>query len=92
LERERRALFRTESWWSQHCCAVHVAVDDAEATWQRALAAGTTQFEPLHDAFWGDRTAQFIDPFGHRWAVDQHLLDVPHDEVVRRAAVAFGST
>jgi len=46
-------------------------------------------FEPLHDAFWGDRTGQFIDPFGHRWAVDEHLRDVPHDEVVRLAAAAF---
>jgi PhnB protein len=44
---------------------------------------------PLQDAFWGDRTGQFIDPFGHRWAVDQHLRDVPHDEIVRRAAEAF---
>ena len=34
------------------------------------------------------RTGQFIDPFGHRWALDQHLRDVPHDEVVRLAAEA----
>ena len=72
--------------------ALHLAVDDAQTTWQRALAAGATEFEPLHDAFWGDRTGQFIDPFGHRWAVDQHLQDVPHDEVVRRAAEAFGGS
>ena len=44
--------------------ALHLAVDDADAVWQRALAAGATEFEPLHDAFWGDRTGQFIDPFG----------------------------
>jgi PhnB protein len=40
-------------------------------------------------AFWGARTGQFIDPFGHRWALDQHLRDVPHAEVVRLAAEAF---
>jgi PhnB protein len=71
--------------------AVHVAVEDADAVWDRALQAGATVFEPLHDAFWGDRTGQFIDPFGHRWAVDQHIRDVPHDEIVRQAAAAFGS-
>jgi len=38
----------------------------------------------------GDRTGQFIDPFGHRWAIDQHIKDVPHEEVVRLAAAAFG--
>jgi PhnB protein len=69
--------------------ALHLAVDDADAVWQQALGAGATVFEPLHDAFWGDRTGQFIDPFGHRWAVDQHLRDVPPDEVARRAAAAF---
>ena len=70
--------------------ALHVAVTDAGAVWQRALDAGATVFEPLHDAFWGDRTGQFIDPFGHRWAIDQHLRDVPPDEVTRLAAAAFG--
>jgi PhnB protein len=69
--------------------ALHLAVDDADRVWQGALDAGATVFEPLHDAFWGDRTGQFIDPFGHRWALDQHLRDVPHDEVVRLAAEAF---
>jgi PhnB protein len=70
--------------------ALHLAVDDADAVWQRALDAGATEFEPIHDAFWGDRTGQFIDPFGHRWALDQHLRDVPHHEVVRLAGEAFG--
>jgi len=70
--------------------ALHLAVEDANAAWQRAIDAGAEVFEPLHDAFWGDRTGQFIDPFGHRWAVDQHLRDVPRDEVARLAAAAFG--
>lgn len=69
--------------------ALHLAVGDAEAVWRRALTAGATVFESLHDAFWGERTGQFIDPFGHRWAIDQHIRDVPHDEVVRLAAAAF---
>lgn len=72
------------------CGAVHLAVDDARAVWRRALDAGARMFEPLHDAFWGDRTGQFIDPFGHRWAVDQHLRDVPPGEIAQLAAEAFG--
>jgi PhnB protein len=70
--------------------ALHLAVEDADAVWQRALSQGATEFEPLHDAFWGERTGQFIDPFGHRWAVDQHIRDVPPEEVARLAAEAFG--
>ena len=66
--------------------ALHLAAGDAAAVWQRALDAGARVFEPLHEAFWGDLTGQFIDPFGHRWAVDQHLRDVPPGEVARLAA------
>ena len=69
--------------------ALHLAAGDADAVWQRALDAGAKAFEPLHDAFWGDRTGQFIDPFGHRWAVDQHLRDVRPEEIARLAAAAF---
>jgi PhnB protein len=70
--------------------ALHLAVDNAAAVFQGAIDAGATVFEPMHDAFWGERTGQFIDPFGHRWAVDQHLRDVLPEEVARLAAEAFG--
>ena len=33
--------------------ALHLTVEDADAVWQRALEDGATEFEPLHDAFWG---------------------------------------
>jgi PhnB protein len=64
-------------------------VADAEAVWARAIAAGAEVRQPLGDAFWGDRHGQLEDPFGHRWNVDQHLRDVPYDEVVAGAAQAF---
>jgi PhnB protein len=64
-------------------------VDDAEAAFARAVAAGAEVRQPLQDAFWGDRHGQLEDPFGHRWNISQHLRDVPHDEVVAAAARAF---
>jgi PhnB protein len=72
--------------------ALHLAVGDAGTVWQRALDAGAKVFEPLREAFWGERTGQFIDPFGHRWAIDQHIRDVPPGEVARLAAEAFGQS
>jgi PhnB protein len=62
--------------------ALHLTVLDADAVWQRAIAAGAAEFEPLHDAFWGDRTGQFIDPFGHRLVVATHLEVLPPNEIV----------
>lgn len=70
--------------------AFHLPVPDADAAWARAIGAGASAFEPVHDAFWGVRTGQFLDPSGHRWAVDQHLRDVPPEELAQLAAAAFG--
>lgn len=61
--------------------AFHLTVEDADAAFERALAHGATVFEPLHDAFWGERTGQVVDPSGHRWALAQHVRDVGDDEV-----------
>lgn len=48
---------------------MHLHVDDTDAWYHRAIAAGaTSQLEP-HDAFWGDRYAQVKDPFGHLWSI-----------------------
>jgi PhnB protein len=69
---------------------LHLSTDDVEALWERAVAAGATPHRPLQDTFWGDRHGQVDDPFGHRWGLAQHLRDVPHEEVVRAAAAAFG--
>jgi uncharacterized glyoxalase superfamily protein PhnB len=71
--------------------ALHLRVDDVGAVWAAAMAGGATAFEPVHEAFWGVRTGQFVDPFGHRWAIDQPVRDVPPDEVRRLAVEAFES-
>jgi PhnB protein len=72
--------------------AFHLSVPDIDAAWQRAISAGATEFEPVHDAFWGDRTGQFLDPSGHRWALDQHIRDVSPEEIARQAAQLFGKS
>jgi PhnB protein len=71
--------------------ALTIAVSgDIDATWERALAAGATEFHPLQDAFWGERHGQITDPFGHRWGLAKRIADVSPDEVQRRATAAFG--
>jgi PhnB protein len=66
--------------------AFHLTVADAQAALRRAQEAGATVFEPLQDAFWGDRTVQILDPWGHRWAFDQHIRDVSDLEVEQHLA------
>jgi PhnB protein len=70
--------------------ALHIATEDVDTLWKRAVDAGAKVYQPLQDQFWGDRYGQIIDPFGHRWGLSQHVRDVPPDEVARAAAEAFG--
>jgi PhnB protein len=44
-------------------------VDDADAWWERAVAAGATVTMPIDDQFWGDRYGQVRDPYGHTWSI-----------------------
>lgn len=48
---------------------LHLQVEDADAAFQRAVAAGASVGMPLADQFWGDRYGQVVDPFGHTWAI-----------------------
>lgn len=48
---------------------LHLQVDDADAWFDRAVAAGATAIMPPQDMFWGDRYGQLRDPFGYRWSI-----------------------
>lgn len=65
---------------------LHTYVDDVDAVFERALAAGAKTLRPVENQFYGDRSGQFEDPFGHRWNVASHVEDVDPDEMARRAA------
>lgn len=47
----------------------HLAVDDADVWWARAVAAGAEVTMPLADQFWGDRYGHLKDPFGYTWSI-----------------------
>jgi PhnB protein len=67
---------------------LYVYVDDVDATYQRALAAGGTQVEAPVDRFYGDRSGGVKDPCGNQWWIATHIEDVPQDELKRRARQA----
>ena len=59
-------------------------VEDVDAAYARATAAGATAERPPEDQVWGDRMGSLIDPFGHSWSLATHVEDVPEDEMQRR--------
>jgi PhnB protein len=69
---------------------VSAYVEDVDATFKRALDAGAKELRAVENQFYGDRSGQFEDPFGHRWSVSTHVEDVPPDEMAKRAAAMEG--
>jgi PhnB protein len=63
--------------------------EDVDSLFNQAVAAGATVTMPLANQFWGDRYGQITDPYGHRWALGQHIEDVSPEEMERRAKEAF---
>lgn len=61
-------------------------VEAVDEVFARALRAGAKSVRPVADQFYGDRTGQFEDPFGHRWSVATHVEDVSPEEMAKRAA------
>jgi len=68
-----------------------VYVEDSDATFERAVQAGAKALRPVEDRFYGDRSGQFQDPFGHRWDVSTHVEDVPPEEMSKRAEAAMAT-
>ena len=69
--------------------SIYLYVQNADATFERAVAAGAQTNMPVTDMFWGDRFGRVIDPFGVRWGIATHKEDVSPEEIGRRAAQAM---
>ena len=61
-------------------------VDDADATFAKAVAAGATVEKPMADQFYGDRSGTLKDPWGHKWTIATHKEDVSPEEMKKRMA------
>ncbi|WP_369142547.1 VOC family protein [Streptomyces sp. R44] len=68
---------------------LHVYVQDVDAVFAEALSRGAKELSPVKNEFYGDRTGQLEDPFGHRWNVSTHVEDVPPEEMEKRAEEAM---
>ena len=63
--------------------AVHLYVDDADATYERALQAGATALHAVGDMPWGDRQGAVKDKFGNRWYIGMPKGWKPGPEGIR---------
>ena len=52
---------------------LYVYVEDADQTYERAIAAGATSLEPPLDTPYGDRRAMVRDPFGNVFQIAHQI-------------------
>ncbi|MFC7326144.1 VOC family protein [Marinactinospora rubrisoli] len=64
--------------------ALVLRVADADATVARAVAAGATIERGVTEQPGGERRGWVVDPFGHRWAIDSHVVEVTEEELRER--------
>ncbi len=50
-----------------------MVVDDPDAAFARAVAAGATTVWPVEDQPYGWRVGRAVDPFGHHWEIGKPL-------------------
>ena len=64
----------------------NIYLENVDARFQQAVAAGATVKRPVTTQFYGDRSGTLEDPFGHCWTLSTHVEDVSPDEMKKRMA------
>jgi PhnB protein len=65
--------------------SIMLYVEDADARFNQAVAAGAKVLRPMKDQFYGDRSGMVSDPFGHDWAIATHKEDLTAEEIQKRS-------
>ena len=68
---------------------LYLYVEDADAVFQRAIAAGATSVREVRDEFYGDRAGAVRDFAGNTFWIATHIEDVPREELQRRSQEAM---
>ena len=62
-----------------------IYVDDVDAVFVQAIAAGAAKLRAVQDQFYGDRSGVLRDPFGHIWSIATHKEDLSDEEIRSRS-------
>ncbi len=71
---------------------LHLFVEDVDAVFERAVAAGCTETMPVSDMFWGDRYGRLTDPHGHSWSIATRVANPSEEEMMAAVAKMMGES
>ena len=71
---------------------LHIYVRDVDEAFAHAVKSGAKEEHPPTDMFYGDRSGNVIDPFGHRWTLATHKVDLSPEQLRQRFREFMAST
>lgn len=63
---------------------IHLQTNNVDTLAARAAELGATLLRAPADQSYGERTAQVLDPFGHRWMLNQKIETVSPEQMQQR--------
>jgi PhnB protein len=70
--------------WPAHGLVAQIYVEDSDALFKRAIAAGAKEMMPMADMFFGTREGRVGDPWGNVWTIATLKEEVEPLEMQRR--------
>ena len=77
-------LFDSYEGWPETPGFFRLYVEDADATYERAMRSGASSVTEVTELFWGDRVGRVCDPFGNIWWLQSHAADVAPEQMQAR--------
>jgi PhnB protein len=74
--------------WPARGLVAQIYVENSDALFERAVAAGATVIMPMTDMFFGSREGRVADPFGSVWTIATLKERVSPEEMQRRMTAA----
>ena len=74
--------------WPAHSLVAQIYVEDSDALFKRAVAAGASVIMPMTDMFFGSREGRVADPFGNIWTIATLKEQVSPAEMQSRMSAA----
>ena len=74
--------------WPARGLVAQIYVENSDALFERAVAAGATVIMPMTDMFFGSREGRVADPFGSVWTIATLTERVSPAEMQRRMTAA----
>ena len=74
-------MFDSRPEWRDTPAFLRLYVDDSDAVFQRAIAAGASAVTEMTEMFWGDRVGRVRDPLGNVWWIQERVAEYTPEEM-----------